>query len=109
MQKYTLDLYNHIISLGIDLKIVLFPWVLSIMCVIVPLQHIHKVYEGFLARGWSFIYRAILSLFLYHRDKCIEFEESGDLLVFLSASNPNSRSADWENIFEFERELRVDL
>lgn len=37
MKMNSSDLYNHMIDIGIDLKIVLFPWILSILCVIVPL------------------------------------------------------------------------
>lgn len=69
------------------MRVVLFPWVLSLLCVVVPLDYLHLVYMGFVRQGWKFIYKTILSVFIYHKDKLKDMDESGDILVFLSVSN----------------------
>ena len=80
------DLFQHLVGLGIDLKIVCFPWMISVMTVVVPLDSLHFIYNGFIKDGWSFIYRVALAIFLYHKDELMEMDEIGDILVFLSAT-----------------------
>lgn len=69
------------------MRVVLFPWVLSLLCVVVPLDYLRLIYVGFVRHGWKFIYKVILSVFIYHKDKLRDMDESGDILVFLSVSN----------------------
>jgi hypothetical protein len=49
------------------MRVILFPWVLSLLCVIVPLDYIHLVYMGFVRNGWQFIYKTVLSVFVYYK------------------------------------------
>ena len=66
---------------------VVFPWVLSLLCVLVPLDYIHLVYVGFMREKWEFIYKVAVSVFVYHKEALKVIEESDEVLVFLSASN----------------------
>jgi hypothetical protein len=44
----------------------------------------------------------VLAVFVYHKEKLKSMDESGDVLVFLSASNEEGKeSVDWENIIKF--------
>lgn len=67
IQLNILDLYEHLTELGVDFRVICFPWILSLMSVVVPLDSLHLVYEGYLKEGWSFIYRLGLAVFLYHK------------------------------------------
>lgn len=47
-------------KIGIDIKIVLHGWLLSLMSKIIPLQQMHIVLNSFKSEGWSFIYKLII-------------------------------------------------
>lgn len=90
------------------MRVVLFPWVLSLLCVVVPLDYLKKIYAGFVRDGWKFIYKTVLSVFVYHKDKLKDMEESGDILVFLSVSNTEEKdSIDWEDIVRYGESLDI--
>lgn len=55
------DLHAHILQIGIDIKIVLYGWLLSLMSKLIPLQEMHQVLNNFRTQGWSFIYKLILA------------------------------------------------
>lgn len=55
------DLYNHIMYIGIDIKIVLHGWLLSLMSKLIPLQEMHTVLNNFRKNGWSYIYKVIIA------------------------------------------------
>lgn len=93
-------------ELGVDLKVICFPWMLSLMTVVVPLDSLHLVYEGFIKDGWNFIYRLGLAIFLYHKETLKEMDEGGDILVFLSATNEKKEDKNWEDIVEYAQELK---
>lgn len=79
---------------------------LSLMTVVVPLDSLHLVYEGFIKDGWNFIYRLGLAIFLYHKETLKEMDEGGDILVFLSATNEKKEDKNWEDIVEYAQELK---
>lgn len=48
----------------------------------------------------------MLSVFVYHKDKLKDMDESGDILVFLSVSNTEEKeSIDWEDIVRYAETL----
>lgn len=79
---------------------------LSLMSVVVPLNHLHLVYNGFIEEGWSFIHRLGLSILLYHKEPLKEMDEAGDVLVFLSATNDKKEDKDWPEIIRYALELK---
>ncbi len=47
-------------------------------------------------------------MFVYHKDKLKDMEESGDILVFLSVSNTEEKdSIDWEDIVRYGESLDI--
>lgn len=73
---------------------------------VVPLDYLKAVYAGFVKEGWRFIYKTVLSVFVYHKDKLKDMDESGDILVFLSVSNTEEKeSIDWEDIVRYAETL----
>ena len=54
------ELKAHASSLGVDLKMVLHGWVLTLMSKIVPLEHMHRVLGSFRQHGWKFLYKLVL-------------------------------------------------
>lgn len=84
------------------MRVILFSWILSLLCVVVPLDFLHLVYVGFVKENWKFIYKTVLAVFVYHKDKLKSMDESGDVLVFLSVSNEEGKdNVDWEDIINF--------
>ena len=58
------------------------------MTVVVPLDYIHLIYEGFIKhQGWKFIYKFVLSVFLYNKEKLKDMDDNSDVLAFLSSTN----------------------
>lgn len=51
----------------VDLNVVCLPWVLSLLTCLVPLEHLHLIYTGFIQEGWSFFYRVCLGIIIYHK------------------------------------------
>ena len=76
------------------------------MTVVVPLNSLHLVYNGFIAEGWNFIYRLGLAVFLYHKEALKEIEEGGDALVFLSGINERKEDSNWSEIVGYAGELK---
>lgn len=74
--------------MGVQIDVVVFPWILSLLSSIVPLDYLHLIYIGFIQYdGWVFIYRMVVSLLVYHKEKLKQMNDSSDILVFLSATN----------------------
>ena len=93
IESYIVDLHRHLEELGVELKLIIFPWVLSLLSVLVPLEYIHLVYVGYMKEGWNFIYRVVLAVFLYNKDLLKSLEEPDEVLVFLSASNEEKKKS----------------
>ena len=45
------------------------PWIISLLSSIVPLEHVHFIYAGFIKDKWNFIYKVSLSIFVYFKEK----------------------------------------
>jgi hypothetical protein len=42
------DLADLFSDLEVDLNVICLPWVLSLLTCVVPLEHLHMIYEGFI-------------------------------------------------------------
>ena len=71
------------------------------MTVVVPLDCLHLIYNGFIKDGWDFIYRVGLAIFLYHKEELMEMDEIGDILVFLSSTSEKKEDKDWFELIEY--------
>lgn len=76
-------------ELSVDLRVICLPWVISLMTSVVPLEQLHLIYLGYIKNKWSFIYKVVLALLVYHKEVIKEMEDSGDVMALLSPSNPN--------------------
>lgn len=101
------DLAEVFSELEVDLNVVCLPWVLSLLSCVVPLDHLHLVYEGFIRERWQFVYRVVLSIFLYHKPTLMRLQDHGDVLALLSATNDKRTSYDWEDIILFANSLTL--
>lgn len=110
MENYIVDLHRHLEKLEVELRLVIFPWILSLLSVLVPLEYMHLVYGGFMRDGWGFVYKVILAVFLYHKEGLKAMEEGDEVLVFLSASNEGNRdNGEWTDVIAYARMLKVAL
>jgi hypothetical protein len=78
------DLSAHFTHIGIDIKIVLHGWLISLMSKLVPLPEMHRVLSGFRKDGWQFIYRLVLAILTTVRDCLLVTEDESDLISVFS-------------------------
>ena len=76
------------------------------MAVLVPLNYLHFIYNGFIRDKWDFIYRIALAIFIYHKDELLEMDEIGDILVFLSSTREKKEDKNWLDLIEYAEELK---
>jgi hypothetical protein len=101
------DLWALFEEVGVDLNIVLLPWVLSLLTCMVPLEQLHLVYDGFIKERWNFLYKACLAIFIYHKETLIGLEEPGDILALLSPTNDCKQDYDWEDIIIYANSITL--
>jgi hypothetical protein len=64
-------------EVGVDLNIICLPWILSLLTCVVPLEHLHLIYDGFIEEQWNFVYKIGLAIFIYHKDHLLELGDAG--------------------------------
>ena len=73
----------------------------------VPLEHLHLLYDGFIRERWTFIYKACLAIFIYHKDAIMSLYEPGDILALLSPTNDRKEDYDWEDIIIYANSITL--
>ena len=56
------NIYNHMVSLGVQSRVFLDGWVLSLMSKIIPLEDMHHVISYFRKKGWHFLYKLVIEI-----------------------------------------------
>jgi len=56
------NIYNHMISLGVQNRVFLDGWILSLMSKLIPLEDMHQVISHFRKKGWHFFYRLVVQV-----------------------------------------------
>jgi hypothetical protein len=94
------DLSAHMLQIGIDIKIVLHGWLLSLMSKLIPLSDMHAVLNSFRREGWGFIYRLIMACLKTTRDCLLMTDDESEFIAALSEQNFQELGLDWQTVFK---------
>jgi hypothetical protein len=75
-------------------------WLLSMMSNAIPMEHMHRVIEGFRREGWDFMYRLVLTYLIFLKDRLIMCEDQSEFLLTVSVQSGHDMGAEWEEVIE---------
>ena len=62
MKTHISNIHTHMLNLGVQSRVFLDGWLLSLMSKIVPLESMHLVITNFRKKGWRFIYFLVIQV-----------------------------------------------